>query len=169
MVFTGFMVLVNVTLFSKLGLKTRIYLTNRIKISKFLSTSSSFGARPRLFDTLPSLTQLKASAGAIDSGLFEGIPAEFDPGYKNPCWIDTRAAMHCLPYFYVLSGFQSGIQDLQAKMLKHPDIVASGNPQPHFWAEQRANNKLLRVMDVAVPRIKEAPSRRVVGYALYVG
>ncbi len=51
--------------------------------------------------------------------------AAFDPAFKNPCWHagGPTGPLQCLPYLYLLGGFQSGAGTLYAKLVEHPDIV----------------------------------------------
>ena len=69
------------------------------------------------------------------------IPRNFElkDEYKNPCWGDeVNKELRCLPYFYVLGHWQSGGQDLIARLVKHTENL--GTRHFHWWNEPRPAN-----------------------------
>jgi hypothetical protein len=133
--------------------------------------------RPQLWPRkLPSLASLKLSAQTIDPSLFaEDWPTEFAQDFKNPCWNTKQhsieqqqgpqpaSELHCLPAFYVLSGFQSGARDLAAKMQQHPDIAKTSTATPHFWSELRPLKQFLDTMSSAAPSVAQHPNTSLIG------
>jgi hypothetical protein len=129
--------------------------------------------RPQLFSALPALASLRMSAQIVDPTLFSQamLATEFESEYKNPCWLPTRQqrdaqapSLRCLPYFYVLTPFQSGVRDLAKKMQMHPDIART-DAQPHFWSELRATDQYLDSLQSAVSDVQREPKRKVIGRA----
>ena len=91
-----------------------------------------------------SLGAFELAAHVLAPDIFSHMPRSFEPSYKastrlraspgkgaalltaaylqTPCW-HVDGALQCLPYYYVLGGFQSGTLDLHERMLRHPNIA----------------------------------------------
>jgi hypothetical protein len=149
-----------------------------------LPRSTVNGMRPKLFETLPSQSTVNKSARIIDpslflglEGLYQGISAasgnktmgqhtgsgNYLQDMKNPCWRSENDIV-CLPYFYVLGSFQSGIRDMQVKMHRHPQIARTATAEPHFWSENRPTSRYLESLSVATDTLLKNPGRSVIGY-----
>lgn len=131
----------------------------------FFGGSSVEDMRPALFRALPTASLSQNAARVIDPSLFNGFGdegIEFLEDMKNPCWSDG-GRLKCLPYFYILGPFQAGVRDMQAKMYRHPQIVRTANPEPHFWSENRPTEKFLQGTAAATDALQKNPSRNVIG------
>ena len=75
----------------------------------------------------------------LDPQTFEALPPsggrQFSSDFKNPCWREGAGggggegeggALRCLPYYYVIGGWQCGGQALQAALSGHPDVSPEG-------------------------------------------
>lgn len=111
-----------------------------------------------------SLEAAEAAARSLCPDVFDGLPLEFDPEYKTPCWYnETEGKRHCIPFFYILGNFQSGVRDLSLRLALHPDVVSPTNAAPHFWDERHPWGQYVANYDRAVPFIESNPGRTVVG------
>ena len=136
-------------------------------LQPFFPGSKAADMRPAIFHARPSAALSQAAARIVDPSLFEELGSqglEFREDMKNPCWSDA-GTLKCLPYFYLLGPFQAGVRDIQAKMQRHPQIVRTANPEPHFWSENRPTSQFLRGMAASVDALEKNPSRNVIGYA----
>lgn len=104
-------------------------------------------------------TLMRALGAKLDPEVFRHIPAQFDPGFKTPCWKSGNgSSLNCLPAFYVLGGFQCGSGALFAQLRKHPQIVAGGFSQWHFWGEwDKTAERYLAEMKPFLRHIEAAP------------
>jgi hypothetical protein len=120
-----------------------------------VSISRASQLRPTLFKRLPSVNELRNAVSIIDPSLRFLLNATengvLDHARKNPCWL-LEGQLKCLPYFYVLGSFQGGIRDLEAKMLRHPDIVRALPPEPHFWSELKPAAEYINQLSKAYRR-----------------
>eukprot|EP00057_Strongylocentrotus_purpuratus_P032276 XP_787115.3 PREDICTED: carbohydrate sulfotransferase 15 isoform X1 [Strongylocentrotus purpuratus] len=64
------------------------------------------------------------------------VPNTFLPEFKNPCWLDAKDELNCLPYFYLIGMSKCGTTDLWKKLTSHPDIVDVPK-EPHWWGPRR--------------------------------
>lgn len=102
-----------------------------------------FAAASLCFVYLPLVSPL--------TDVFNTIPSEYEPGFKNPCWLgnatDGTPRRHCIPFYYLLGNWQSGVRDLQLRLELHPDVVRASNAAPHFWDERHPFEQYMRVYD----------------------
>uniref|UniRef100_A0A061RGM4 N-acetylgalactosamine 4-sulfate 6-O-sulfotransferase n=2 Tax=Tetraselmis sp. GSL018 TaxID=582737 RepID=A0A061RGM4_9CHLO len=79
-------------------------------------------------------TQRHSAIAGTAPDVFSGLPKEFDPAYRNPCWREG-GSLRCIPYFHILGVSKCGTTDLYHRVAKHPELVESANKGPHFWDE----------------------------------
>ena len=60
-------------------------------------------------------------------------PERFEAG-ANPCW-GTGASHRCLPAFFFLGVYQSGVHDLFARLSRHPGVAQNPYASPSFYSE----------------------------------
>uniref|UniRef100_A0A0B6ZS08 Sulfotransferase domain-containing protein n=1 Tax=Arion vulgaris TaxID=1028688 RepID=A0A0B6ZS08_9EUPU len=55
---------------------------------------------------------------------------------KNPCWMDN-GVFRCVPYFYIAGFSKCGTSDLYYKLAHHPDVLATGWKEKHWFDYNR--------------------------------
>lgn len=110
--------------------------------------------------------RLRHIAEALDPDLAKAVPMIFEPAFKNPCWKDADGEITCLPYFYVLGGFQSGAYNLYSRLSQHPDVAKAHNPRTHFWGEAgKASELYFHEMKPSFQAVKQQPVATIIGDA----
>ena len=103
----------------------------------------------------------------VDEDLdFMADAGERDASMRNPCWrraSDDRP-LTCLPYFYVIGGWQSGTTELGAQLERHAKNVAKV-ASPHFWNEHTKSLESYASMWTPVGDDASARQSRVFGDA----
>ncbi|KAL5019767.1 hypothetical protein ScPMuIL_002659 [Solemya velum] len=65
-----------------------------------------------------------------------GIPKEFNPNFKNPCWCEhdggNKTRLRCLPYFSVIGVAKSGTSDLYSALTSQ-SLIMSGRGKEAHW------------------------------------
>ena len=83
--------------------------------------------------------------------VFDSIPVQFLNNIRNPCWKE-ETNIFCLPSFF-LAGFpKAGTTDLWAKIVRHPDIVATIK-EPHWWTRRRVGEDSKIVTSLPPPSL----------------
>ena len=136
--------------------------------------NNSTAIRPQLFAKPLPLPAVRSAAAVIDPSLFnadsplalvgDNTEPPWNSTFKNPCWNDG-AKLRCVPYFYVLGAFQCGVRDLGRKMVRHPAIAQSANPEIHFWSELREAKQLTANARPALPKILHDADEAIIGCA----
>nr|XP_054773470.1 uncharacterized protein LOC129281570 [Lytechinus pictus] len=71
-------------------------------------------------------------------GFFEGIPEQFLPGYKGPCFMIRENVLRCLPHFYIIGVAKCGTTELWEKLEMHPQLSVSGiEKEADWWSPTR--------------------------------
>nr|XP_054773182.1 carbohydrate sulfotransferase 15-like [Lytechinus pictus] len=74
-------------------------------------------------------------------GFFEGIPKEFLPGYKGPCFMirkNGKEVLRCLPHFYIIGITKCGTTELWEKLKLHPQLsFCSDEKESEWWTPER--------------------------------
>ncbi|XP_071831137.1 carbohydrate sulfotransferase 15-like isoform X2 [Apostichopus japonicus] len=69
--------------------------------------------------------------------IFDTVPRDFLPQFKNPCWYSSHKQLLCLPYFYILGFPKAGTTDLWDKVNNHPKVSRTRKKETHFWRDRR--------------------------------
>ncbi|XP_071786018.1 carbohydrate sulfotransferase 15-like isoform X2 [Asterias amurensis] len=78
--------------------------------------------------------------------VFDAVPEEFLPKFRNPCWrsqlsgeggLMTSPPLKCLPYFFLAGMPKSGTTDVHDKLHTHPQVFRARVKEPHWWTRKR--------------------------------
>ncbi|KAJ8024167.1 Carbohydrate sulfotransferase 15 [Holothuria leucospilota] len=72
--------------------------------------------------------------------IFDTVPKEFLPEFKNPCWYSPKKQLLCLPYFYLLGFPKCGTTDLWDKINNHPQVARTRVKETHFWRDRKTGS-----------------------------
>lgn len=111
--------------------------------------------KPRGGRAPPGISEALAEQGlrSLTPDVSDALPASFDPSFKSPCWLGNASEpggpprRHCLPFYFLLGNWQSGVRDLQSRLEHHPDVVKGANAAPHFWDERHPFDQYQRIFD----------------------
>ena len=100
------------------------------------SSSSSSSSLATGVNTETGYAEALRRLRGVDEDLdFIANAGESDASMRNPCWRrESDDRVTCLPYFYVIGGWQSGTTELGARLERHAKNVAKV-ASPHFWNE----------------------------------
>lgn len=100
----------------------------------------------------------------------------FLPGYRNPCWVapnpaaDALAAapaagrmLRCMPSFFLLGAFQSGVHDLWQRYSLHPGVARPNGAIEHFIIEQQPWERFIAGYDRAAAAAPDAVRTQPLG------
>ncbi|KAJ8024173.1 Carbohydrate sulfotransferase 15 [Holothuria leucospilota] len=93
------------------------------------SINTSFTKQPFSYNWRKLPTDLYRLAPFI----FDTVPKQFAPEFRNPCWYAPDKQLLCLPHFYLLGFPKCGTTDLWYKINNHPKVAKTRRKETHYW------------------------------------
>ncbi|KAJ8024172.1 Carbohydrate sulfotransferase 15 [Holothuria leucospilota] len=93
------------------------------------SINTSFTKQPFSYNWRNLPTELYRLAPFV----FDTVPKQFAPEFRNPCWYAPDKQLLCLPHFYLLGFPKCGTTDLWYKINNHPKVAKTRRKETHYW------------------------------------